>query len=111
MLPKKNRLTKSVDFNRLKKGKKIIGKHVRLFYLPGSQQESRVGIVVSKVVSKNASVRNKAKRAIREAVRRNFYRFNGVWDVVIIANPSSARAYTNEIMEDLHSVFTKSPLV
>lgn len=111
MLPKKNRLTKQPDFNRLKKGKKIAGKYVRLFYLPGEKDESRIGIVVSKAVSRNASARNKAKRAIREAVRRNFYRLSGVWDIVIVANPSSERAYTSDLMSDLDDIFLKSPLV
>lgn len=111
MLPKKNRLTKQSDFNRLKRGKKLVGKYVRLFYLQGTQNESRVGIVVSKAVSNKASVRNKTKRAIREAVRRNFYRLNGIWDIVIVANPSAERAYTNDVMNDINNLFEKSPLV
>lgn len=111
MLPRNNRLTKEADFNRLKKGKKINGKFVRIFYLPSHESETRVGIIVSKVVSKNASQRNKVKRAIREAVRRGFLTLSGTWDIVVIANPQSAQAYTSEIMLEVQSLFDKSPLV
>ena len=111
MLPKKNRLTKTTDFDRLKKGKKMSAQHVRVFYLPGESEESRIGLIVSKSVSSNASARNKAKRAIREAIRRIFYQLNGTWDIVVIANPSIARAYTSDIMNDVEQVFQKSRLL
>ncbi|MFA5228326.1 MAG: ribonuclease P protein component [Candidatus Paceibacterota bacterium] len=71
MLPKENRLKKKKEFEaifengRIKKGKNII---VR--YLGNGTEETKVGFIVSKKVSKKAVERNKIKRQLREATKQ-----------------------------------------
>ena len=85
MLPKTNRLTKKKDFeNVFKKGKGIKGDFLILRFVGNKTKTCRFGIVVSKKISKKATVRNKIKRRIRAAIgnrnpkfkRRRGYYFN-----------------------------------
>jgi ribonuclease P protein component len=56
---------------------------------------ARVGLVVSSKVG-GAALRNRVKRRLREAVRRELHRFPPV-DVVLVARPSAARATADEL--------------
>jgi ribonuclease P protein component len=73
MLSKKNRLTAETDFKEvLSRGKTVQGKIFTLKYLQkGDEASTRIGVVVSKKVSKLAVYRNKARRRLKEALRRN----------------------------------------
>ncbi len=72
-MQKKNRILKNEDFIRLvKKGKCIKSENASFFYLKNSFNYSRVGITVSKKVSKLAVVRNKIKRRIRFIIMTKF---------------------------------------
>lgn len=88
MLPKKHRLTKVEDFQKvLKTGRRVWNKYFVLKYLwSDSRQESKFGIIVSKKVSKKSTDRNKIKRVLRENVRRCFlvYSFQPVWMVLVV---------------------------
>lgn len=88
-LPKKERLTKNVDFESvLKEGKKVWIKNLLLLiYKPNNLNYSRIGIVVSKKIKK-ATQRNKIKRWIREFYRRNKSLFPKSCDMVFIPHPS-----------------------
>lgn len=71
--PKSRRLLRRADFQRVySEGGKIPGPYFLLFYL--RRQEAgpcRVGLTASRKVGK-AVVRNRAKRLLREAVRRHW---------------------------------------
>ncbi len=65
-MQKKNRILKNEDFIRIiKKGKIVKSENASFFYLKNSFNYPRVGITVSKKVSKLAIIRNKVKRRIR----------------------------------------------
>lgn len=84
------RLKKHRDFRRVQgRGRKFRQPDLLLLYLPGRAPRSRLGLTVSKKVG-NAVVRNQVKRWLREGLRHEYARLEGIWDVVVIAHPSAA---------------------
>jgi ribonuclease P protein component len=71
--PKSRRLLRRVDFQRVySEGAKVPGPYFLLFYLRREEAgPCRIGLTASRKVG-NAVVRNRAKRLLREAVRRNW---------------------------------------
>ena len=91
----------------LRQGKKLFNPLFLLFILPNNQMQSRLGITVSKKVSKRAVDRNRIKRQVRE-----YFRLNKVFvsncDVVLIANPAAANKNNKEIRHALKNVWHKA---
>ena len=71
MLKKGNRLTKKKDFEIVFKKGESVKKDFLLFQMvKNNLANSRFGFVVSKKISKKATVRNKIKRRLQSAVER-----------------------------------------
>ena len=88
MLPKKNRLIKNQDFDRVfKKGKGLKEGFLFLKILKNDLEISRFGFVVSNKVSNKATVRNKIKRKLRNLVREKLSKIQKGMDVVVVVNP------------------------
>ena len=88
-MPKINRLTKDVDFEKVKKeGILIRGNFFFLSFLKNNLNFSRFGVVVSKNVSKKATERNKIKRIVREFIRQSLLSISEGYDFVIVAKRS-----------------------
>lgn len=86
MLPKENRLTKKKDFELVFKQGKVFKSECLLFKTAENNlSESRFGFVVSKKISSKATIRNKVKRRLREAVAHHMVGGTKSLDVVIIA--------------------------
>ena len=100
MLPKTNRLTKSREIQVvLRKGQGI--KRKSLLLKIGTQpalSPPRFAVVVSRKVSKKATVRNKIRRRILEALRREMGGIKGV-HCVVMALPGSATLGFKDICE------------
>jgi len=106
MLPENNRLKKRNDFNEiLKKGKAITGKFVFLKYLKNNLNVNRFGFVVSLRISKRAVIRNRIRRQLREATRRNLSNIKHSFDVLIIAKPEIINKKYQEIRNELEYLF------
>lgn len=70
MLQSINRLKQDRDFKRIFKfGQSFYSRNLQLKLAQKSAGESKFGFVIGLVVSKKATVRNKLKRQVREAVR------------------------------------------
>lgn len=99
MLPKQNRLTRSRDFTRIRRFGRSAGSPLAALYtLPNRSVDVRVGFSVSKKVGK-ATVRNRVKRLMREAVRHQLADFRPGQDMVLIARPAAADASYHQIAE------------
>lgn len=82
-------LKKYGDFQRVyKKGKSYANKYLIMYILERDTQKNRIGISVSKKVG-NSVVRHRVTRLIRESYRLNEKKFDGGFDIVVIARPGA----------------------
>ena len=92
--PKSRRLTRTAEFGQVRQsGRKYRGELITLALASAdnSNEPMRLGIIASRKVG-NAVMRNRARRRIREIVRRHQHGVaRGVW-VVIIISAKAARA-------------------
>lgn len=110
MLKKTNRLTTDKDFDRVKKHGKLLSSVSFSFVFAPREDESpsKFGFIVSKKISLDATVRNRAKRALREAVRTSMVYIKPGFDGIFLAKPIIARKYTQEIIIEVKEFLQKS---
>lgn len=109
MLPKINRLRKKKDFETVfKKGTGHKGPCFILRVLKNSLDYSRLGIVVSKKVSKKAVERNKVRRRASEAIRHNFIGIKKGFDIIFIVLPAAKKEDYNGIEKIIIDLLSKA---
>ncbi|OGM31348.1 ribonuclease P protein component [Candidatus Woesebacteria bacterium RIFCSPHIGHO2_01_FULL_44_10] len=103
MLARPYRITKEEEFERVKKKGKAYNHPFFTFlvYNRRDKKPSRFGFVISKKISGLATARNKIKRALRDAIRRNLSQIKPGYDVVVLTKGEIARKYTSEIMQEV----------
>jgi len=107
MLKKENRLTKKNDFERVyKKGRGLKADSLFLKILENDKGVTRIGIVVSKKVSKKAVERNKVKRRIREIIRKMDLKSG--FDIIIVTYPSIKEKKFDQIEDEIIYLFKKT---
>jgi len=112
MLPKENRLKKEKEFEAVFKGGRTLrGKSVFLKYLINGTNETRIGFVVSKKISKLAVERNKAKRRMRDIVRLKKDSLKDGLSIVIVSLPLIKGMEYKEIKQDLENLLNKEELI
>lgn len=105
---KKDRLLKRSEFIRVSKsGRHFYSRHFLLVTVPGTREGSRIGITVSKKVSRKATVRNRIKRSCREYFRQNRDRIAGKRDIHIIAGKDAAELTATQTFHALQTVFDR----
>lgn len=113
MLPHENRLRgyKPIE-NAKKKGKLYEAKNFKMLVFNRNDNDStRFAIVISTKVSKNATLRNKAARGIRESLRRNLTRLSPGFDCVLIGKVGIDFAYTADLMTEMTVMLEKANLI
>lgn len=76
------KLKKNKDFNRVyNKGKKLNGKYILLF--ENRSKIQRFGVVASKKAG-NSVYRSRAKRLMREAIRKNIFEFKDNTEYILV---------------------------
>lgn len=111
MLPRENRLKKKKDFERVfRKGKGVKGNFLVLKILEKKEnkEEPRFGFIVSQKVSKKATLRNKIKRRLREAVRKNLKFLKKGIDGIFIALPGIKDKDFQKIKEEVEFLLKKT---
>ena len=106
MLPKKNRLTSTKDFQNVTKTGVRVYSDVAVIYAlanPTTQKNSEIGLIVSKVVG-NSVVRHKVSRQIWNVVKEILETIPGNIQIVIRALP----AITEKDFSELNKILTES---
>lgn len=113
MLSKTFRLTGKETFAKLKKeGKKIFGETLTLVYRAREDEKnSKIGIIVSLKISKRAVDRNKVKRLIREAVRRDINDLKSGIDLVFLTKRNILKLDQEGIFTEVNKLLRKANLL
>jgi len=103
MLSRLYRLKKRNDFSRLlENGKAKTTRFLSIKFIDNDQKTSRFGFLVGKKAFKKASLRNKIKRRLREALKENLSLIEPGKDVAFLARAGfedrSARESSEEIL-------------
>ena len=105
-LSKSERLLAPSAFKTVYSNRQFGGSALFTFNVLGSQADSKIGVTVSKKVSKRAVDRNRIKRVVKE-----FYRHRktdiDLAHIVITAKPNSATASNKELTDSLQELWGK----
>lgn len=104
---KDDRILKRPEFLRLSRcGNKIQNRHFLIFYAPGRENRTRLGVTITKRVG-NAVTRNRLRRLARECFRKGRHRFKGTWDISLIAKTTSADLPAQRVINSIEELFTE----
>jgi len=111
MLPRRNRLRGSTQLARLRASGRI-WRHPLAVLLVNENglDNSRFAFIVSRRVG-NAVIRNRAKRRIRECVRRHIDEINGGRDCLVIARPGIVQASAAELETAVMDLLSRASLL
>lgn len=107
--PRAARLLKKGDFARLRESSRRI--HSRFFtaeYRSTDDTAARLGLAVSRRVSKLAVQRNRLKRLARDSFRRRRGQL-GAYDILVIARSAAVQQSGPELLADLDLLWSKLP--
>ena len=113
MLPTAHRLTRKIDFDIVKqKGVLYSSDSFSIsIHKRGDKKPTRFGFIISTKVSPHATLRNKAKRALREGVRRNLTVIQPGFDCVFLAKPIIIKKYTDELIREVEGAVQGAQIV
>lgn len=91
---KSDRILKRDEFRRVyEQGRKLHGRYFTAFILPGRNARPRIGITTTRKIG-NAVERNRARRLLREAFRKNKWLVPAGVDIVVnVKRPLVEAAY------------------
>lgn len=111
MLPGKNRLKKQNDFDNLARyGQSFSSDILILKKTANNLPENRVGFVVSKKISNKAVVRNKIKRRLREAIRKEMPAMKAGFDFAFFAKKNIIDKDFQQISQAIKNLLLKAGL-
>ncbi len=82
------------------------GKYFSFHAVANNLEDSRIGITVSKKVSKRAVQRNRIKRQIRESFRHNRHKLSTM-DLVVVSKPGGAEQGNKSLRAELDILWLK----
>ncbi|MGB1360665.1 MAG: ribonuclease P protein component [Alphaproteobacteria bacterium] len=111
-LPNVSRMKKRADFLRLRDaGKTVVKKSFILQYAPTcSNKGVEIGFTATKKIG-NATIRNKAKRRLREAIAKKYLQLQESCDIVLIARASTAERTWDKLVKDLDDALSEAGLL
>ncbi len=105
------RLRESKDFDHLRAvGRKVTHKLMTLSFAQNELPYNRYGFIVSKRLGK-ATIRNRVRRLLREAIRQEHSTLTPGMDVVIIARQPIVAQPFSVVQRTVHEVVTQAGLV
>jgi ribonuclease P protein component len=105
-LPPAARLHRASDFAALRNAERWQGRHFLLRWCMTTQAGARLGLAVSRKVSKRAVERNRIKRVVREAFRTHREDLPAL-DILVIARASAAGTPNPVLFADLGPAWRK----
>ena len=112
MLPRENRLKKEEDFKKVfKKGRGFTNDLLVLKVIKNNLDISRFAFVISKKISKKATIRNRIKRRLDNVIRVDLPKIKKGWDGIIIVLPGAEIKDFKEIEEDINQLLEKARLI
>lgn len=113
MLPNQNRLRRREDFAKVyAKGDRYRGTHLSLRILFDSNDPFiRIGIVVSKKVSKLAVTRNRFKRQLRAIFRQLLSQLKHGLQIVVTVTTVTSKPSYQELWDDLRNLLAKAKVL
>jgi ribonuclease P protein component len=112
MLKKELRLKRENDFQKiLHGGKTQRERYLILKYTANGCQKIRVGISVSKKISKKATIRNRQKRRIASLVGQKMPQIKNGWDIFFIALPGLENQSYLELGESVNQLLKKTKIL
>ena len=114
MLPVKNRLRKSRDFDlTFRKGRSAFGSGLGIKSKKNNLEETRVGFVVSAKISKKATQRNLLKRRLREIFRLMLKKeeLKGGYDLVVLTRVGVIEIKYSELKEEVRVLLSRLKLL
>ncbi len=104
-------IKKNEEFQMIfEKGHSMNGKYLVAYFLTNQFGYNRFGFCVGKKIG-IAVRRNRMKRLLREAVRTLDYSGKAGWDIVLVARFGMIRASLQNIILDIHHIFTKTGII
>lgn len=101
-------MVKESEFSAVRlKGRMITTPFFLLQYKKNDKKNSRIGFVVSKKVSPNATERNTIKRRMREIIHNDKAIFNKGYDVVCIAKKQINTLSFQKIKEEMRAALER----
>ena len=114
MLPNQNRLRRREDFAKVyTSGDRYRGKYLnlRILFEINVPLITRVGIVVSKKVSKLAVSRNRFKRQLRAIFRQLLSQLKQGLQIVVTVTPVQSKPSYQELWDDLNKLLTRAKVL
>ena len=105
-LPPAARLRRATEFAALRQAERWQGRHFLLRWHTGSERNARLGLAVSRKVSKRAVERNRIKRVVRESFRAERAGLPAL-DILVIARTSAAGIPNPVLVADLGLAWRK----
>ncbi len=108
--PRAARMLVARDFAQLRSqgSRRIASRHFHAEFRPTDLATARLGLAVSRRVSKLAVERNRLKRLVRESFRRHRAEFPPV-DILVIARSSALPVSGAELLADLAVLWRRLP--
>jgi len=109
--PKRVRVLRPADFRRIyAQGQRVSGPYFAAFCLGGADTSGpRIGFTTPRALGKSV-VRNRIKRRIREAVRRQLCQLEPQWEIVINPRRAALKAPFADITREVGRLFSRCKL-
>jgi len=112
MLARENRLKKDSDFRKVFKSGKVIRSDLFIMrFVENNIEKTRFGFIIGLKFSKKATLRNRAKRQISEALRPLVGQVKTGYDIVIIPGIQLADKHQEIIFGELMDIIKKACLI
>ncbi|BAQ61388.1 ribonuclease P protein component [Geminocystis sp. NIES-3708] len=117
-LPSRHRLKRRWEFQSVyKQGIRRSSRHLIIRALPTTENchdqfiDAKIGISISRKVSKKAVVRNRIKRQIRSVFRYLLPKISSPWLIVVIVKPEAQECNYEHFLRELEQLLIKAEII